>query len=160
MSSSALSLETEQWEIGLSPVADFAGADPVYSDIVNMKRFNRAQFIVQWGVGTTGTIKFTVEASDDVSASNVTAVPFAYRVNNAGTHGAATVTTAATGFTNTAGSDQILVVEVDAEDMIAAGYTYLRLKMDEVTNSPILGGIAIRLFEPRNSATTPATALT
>ena len=64
--SSGLHLERSHVEMGLAPVADFAGADPTYTDVVSMKDHNRVLFIVVWGVGTTGTIKFTVNACDDV----------------------------------------------------------------------------------------------
>lgn len=150
-------MDRDHFEMGLAPVADFAGADPVYSDVVNMKGHNRVRFLVFWGVGTTGTIKFTVNACDDIVPTTESAIPFSYRVTAAaGTPGAPTVTTASTGFTNTAGSNQILEVEVAAEDLAASGYGYVRLKMDEVTNDPILGGILIQMAEPKfsNSPTT------
>jgi len=153
-------MERDHFEMGLAPVADFAGADPVYSDVVNMKDHGKVRFIVVWGVGTTGTIKFTVNACDDVVPTNETAVPFTYRVTAAaGTPGAPTRTTASDGFTNTAGSNQILEVEVDAADVGATDKSYVRLKMDEVTNDPILGGILIQLAEPRHSGASHASAV-
>jgi len=152
-----LHMEHSQIAMGLAPVADFAGADPVYSDVVSLKLHNRAQFLVFWGVGTTGTIKFTVEACDDVVPTNVAAVPFHYRITPAGAvPGAITRTTAADGVTNVAGSDQIIEIELIAAELLASGYSYARLKMDEVVNSPILGGILIQLMEPVHSG--PATS--
>lgn len=143
-------MELDHFEMGLAPVADFAGADPVYSDVVNLKNHNRVRFLVFWGVGTTGTIKFTVEACDNVTPSNTSAIPFTYRVTAAaGTPGAPTRTTATDGYTNAAGSNQIIEIEVAAEDLAASGYGYARLKMDEVTNDPILGGILIQMAEAR-----------
>lgn len=148
----SLQMESSHFEMGLAPVADFAAADPVYSDVVSMKNHNRVRFLVVWGVGTTGTIKFTVEACDDVVPTNVSAIDFWYRnTAAAGTPGAVTFTAAATGFTNTAGSNQIVEIEVHAALLNASGYGFVRLKMDEVVNDPILGGILIEMLEPRNA---------
>ncbi len=154
---SARLMDRDHFEVGLAPVADFAGSDPVYSDVLNLSNHNRARALVFWGVGTTGTIKFTIEACSDTSASAVAAVPFSYRVTAAaGTPGAPTRTTATDGYTNTAGSNQIVELEVLAEDLSSTGYKYFRVKMDEVTNDPILGGILVQMAEPRftNSPTT------
>lgn len=158
MSSTALRLDRSQWEIGFAPVADFANTDP-FTDIVSMKNHNRVRFIVFWGVGATGVVKFTVEASDDVSASNVAKIPFYYQINANGTQGAKTLAVAADGVSNVAGSNQIIVIETTAEHLAATGYGFVRLSIDETTDSPLLGGVAIELSEPRNSADTPTTAL-
>jgi len=144
-----LHMECSQIAMGLAPVADFAAADPVYSDVISMKLHGRLRFLVVWGVGTTGTIKFTVEACDDVVPTNVAAVPFHYRITAAGAvPGAIIRTTAADGVTNVAGSDQIIEIELIAAELSASGYSYARLKMDEVVNSPILGGILVELLDP------------
>jgi hypothetical protein len=156
----ALHLEQSHFEMGLAPVADFSGADPVYTDVINFKNHGRLQFIVVWGVGATGTTKFTVEACDDLAASNVSAIPFWYRnTTAAGTPGTATLTDASTGFTNTAGSDQIIEIEVLPESLNSSGYGYVRLKLDEVTNSPVLGGILVQLLDPRNATKSPPSAV-
>jgi hypothetical protein len=155
-----LAMEQSHFEMGLAPVADFAGADPVYSDVVNLAHHNRVRFIVVWGVGTTGTIKFTVEACDNTTPDNVEAVPFTYRITAAGgTPGAPTRTTAADGVTNTAGSNQIIEMEITAADLAASGYQYARLKMDEVTDDPILGGILIEMLDPRYAGTSQHSAV-
>ena len=152
-----LQMERSQIAMGLAPVADFAAADPVYSDVISMKLHNRLRFLAFWGVGTTGTIKFTVEACDDIVPTNVAAVPFHYRITAAaGVPGASTRTTATDGVTNVAGSDQIIEIEVTAAELLASGYSYARLKMDEVVNDPILGGILVELLEPVHSG--PATS--
>lgn len=133
----------------LSPVAD-AFDSTVYSDVINMKNFSHCVFIVHKGVGTTGTSTFTVLASDDVSRSNTTAIPFRYREIPAGTNipGALTAATTA-GFTSTAGSDGLIVIEVDASELGDTGYGYVALKAVESVNSPVLAGILAILGEPR-----------
>lgn len=142
---------------GLDPVADaFAGT--VASDVVDVSNHGGALFLVYKGVGTTGTSTITVEACDDVTPSNTTAVPFYYKaITSNDTQGAMTAAAAA-GFTTTAGSSQIYAVSVDSQELASAGYKYVRLKAVEVVDSPVLGGIAIALYQPRfgGSATNSA----
>lgn len=143
---------------GLDPVADaFSGT--VTSDIVNMENFHAATFVIVKGVGTTGTSTVTVEACDDTSGTNTTAIPFKYRAITSGdTPGTLTTATTA-GFTTTAGSSQRYLIHVTAEEMGDTGYGYLRLKMVEVANDPVLGGIEIILHEPRYAQNVMATAI-
>ncbi len=140
--------ENTHYVNGLAPVADaFAGT--VYSDIVNCSNYGRTAFVLIKGVGTTGTSTITVEASDDTSGSNVSAIAFNYRAYTSGdTPGALTAATS-TGFTTTAGSNHIYVVEVDSEALSASGYKYVRLKAVESANDPVLGGILIQQSAPR-----------
>jgi hypothetical protein len=122
----------------------------VGSDVFNMKDHNRIVFIVHWGVGTTGVNKFTVQACDDVTPSNTTAIPFHYRTLTAGAApGAVTAATAADGFSNTAGSAQVILIEVTAAAVNATGYQYVRLYADETTDAAVLGCVLALMFEPR-----------
>ena len=153
------SLLTENYHlaIGKSPVADFAATSAI-SDVVNMKNFHSFGAIVFWGVGTTGTFTATVEACDDVVPTNVTAIPFKYRVITGGlnagdTHGTLTQATAA-GFTSTAGSHQIVVIEVASEELGDTGKSYARVKLTEVVASALLGGILLFQGRPRYDTTT------
>lgn len=127
---------------GLDPVADaFAGT--VYSDIVSMKNLDKLIFMLYKGVGTTGTSTITVEACDDVSGSNVTAIPFRYKAITTGDTQGANTAAAAAGFTTTAGSSQLYAIEVDAQELGDTGYGFVRLKAVEVVDAAVLGGIAI-----------------
>jgi hypothetical protein len=56
---------------------------------------------------------------------------------------------AAAGYTNTAGSNDIEVIEVSAEDLSSTGYSYVRLHAVESANDPVLAGILIVLSDPR-----------
>jgi hypothetical protein len=158
MSSTSLMIERGQMEAGLVPVADAFSAT-VASDVISMKKHNRVRFIYFWGVGATGTLTLTVESCDDVTPTNTSAVPYRYRVTVAGgTPGAWTAATSA-GFTTTAGSSQIIELEVDAATVnAAAGYAFVRSKSVEVVDSPILGGILVELLEPRHSSQGAVTA--
>lgn len=146
-----LFIEQSHVEVGIAAVADVFGADGVGSDIFNMKDHNRIVFIIHWGVGATGVNKFTVQACDDVSASNTTEIGFHYRIlTAAGAPGAVTAqATAATGYSNVAGSNQVILIEVTAAQVFATGYQYVRLYADETTDSPVLGGVLALLCEPR-----------
>jgi len=143
---------------GLDPVADaFSGT--VTSDIVDMPNHQSAIFIVYKGVGTTGTSTITVEACDDVSGTNATAVPFFSKsITSTDIQGAMTARAAA-GFATTAGSSQIYVIQVATEQLAATGYQFVRLKAVEVVDSPVLGGIAIALAGPRFGGSTTATEI-
>jgi hypothetical protein len=144
---------------GLDPVADaFAGT--ARSGVVNRKEYGKIAFVIYKGVGATGTSTITVEGSDDNSPSNTTAVPFRYRtITSTDVPGAVTAATTA-GFATTAGSSQIYIIEVNAEDLIASGYNYVSLKAVEVVNSPVLGGIAVICADPRyGKASVDRTAL-
>lgn len=154
-----LFLEKAQFEVGIAAVADFASAD-VFSDVFSLKNHGRIVLITHWGVGATGVVKLTVQACDDVVPTTTSAVPFHYRINKDGTHGALTAATAADGVSNVAGSNQVIAVEIDAAALLAAGYSYARLSVDETTDSPLLGGVIALLLDPIHSRTTPLTALT
>lgn len=143
---------------GIDPVADVFDTTQ-YSDIVNLTNYGKVVFVVFTGVGTTGTSTFTVEASTTNAAGAVSAVPFYYRSYDASdAPGAVTAATSA-GFANTAGSSRIHVIEIDAEALIASGYTYARLKSAEVANSPVLGGVLIIMLDPRATELVSATAV-
>ena len=146
---------------GLDPVADFDDGT-VSSDIVNASMAKAVHFIVHQGVGATGTRTYTVEACDDVSASNVSAVPFWYQqclaTGTSDVMAAAPVLKTTTGVLTTAGSGQIHVISVDADVLAHVGYKFVRLKMVEGTNSPVLAGILV-LVESQVPRAIPATQI-
>lgn len=155
---SGFTLESIQVVNALPPVAD-AFDSTVYSDILTLKGHERALFLIQKGVGTTGTSTITIEASDDFAGSNVAAVPFRYRrIATIDVAGAVTEATTA-GFTTTAGSNDMYLIEVDAIEIGKTGYANVRLKAVEVANSPVLLGIVAMLIGGRWEPTDPATAV-
>lgn len=155
---SNLLMERDQLEIGIAAVAD-AFANDVQTDIVNMKNYDSVRFITHWGVGATGIVALTVDACDDVVPSNTAKVPFWYRVKvGTAAPGAVTLADKDTGVSNAAGSNQIIEVEITAAQLAASGYQYVRLNINETTDSPLLGGVIIQLGNPKH--TTHASALT
>lgn len=155
----ALQMERSHVELGLAPAADaFAGT--VTSDVVSLKNHHRVRFIIVKGVGATGTSTITVEACDDVVPTTTAAVPFRYRRTVAGAAPGAITAAAAAGFVTTAGSAEMYEVEIDQAALVAAGYSFARLKAVEVVDSPVLGGILIEMLDPKVSANSPVTATT
>jgi hypothetical protein len=133
---------------GLAPIADaFAGAT-VNSDVVKAN-CEGVLFLIYKGVGTTGTSTVTVEACDDATPSNTTAVPFYYRTNTTIDTWGDWTSAAAAGFATTAGSNHIYQVYVDTAELMEEGYEWVRLDMAEVVDAAVLGGILIFLINPR-----------
>jgi len=139
---------------GIDPVADcFDGTKS--TDVINASNAHAVHFVVHQGVGATGTRTYTVEACDDTTPSNTTAVPFTYQqVLASGTTDvpAALVRATAAGYTSTAGSGQVHVISVDCDQLGNSERKFVRLTAVEVTNSPVLAGITVYLevARPRN----------
>jgi hypothetical protein len=143
---------------GLDPVADaFAGT--VVSDVVNMSGYGTCIFTIVKGVGATGTSTVTVLACDDVVPTNSAAVPFMYRAITTGDTEGALTAAAAAGFATTAGSSQRYIIEVDDLALAASGYKYVQLKMVELVDDPVLGGIEIMMTHARFAQAVKATAI-
>lgn len=143
--------------VGLAPVADaFAGA--VSSDVISMKKCSRIDFILYRGVGATGTTVVTVEACDDVTPTNVSAIPFKYRTNVATDVWGAWTEAAAAGFTAVAGTNFMFQIAV-RDQALPAGYPFVRLTATEGVDSPVLGGILVIASEDRNEHDAPASKI-
>lgn len=154
---SGLLMEELHFVKGLDPVAD-AFAATVNSDVVNMKNLHRVVFVVYAGVGATGTSTFTVEACDDVTPANTTAIPYTSREITTGDTEGAITARAAAGHIPTAGSSKILLFEVREDALAASGYGYVRLHAVESVDSPVLGSILV-IGEAKNPSASKATAI-
>lgn len=143
---------------GLDPVAD-AFDSTQYSDVFNMKNYKKIRFVIYKGVGTTGTSTITVEACDDTTPSNTSAVEFMYQAITSGDTPGAIAYATTSGFTTTAGSSQLYIVSVDAAALNSSGYGYVRLKMVESVNSPVVGAVLAILSESRDEREIPASAI-
>ena len=132
---------------GLDPVADaFDGTK--YTDIIEVGGDGIA-FLIYKGVGTTGTSVITVEASSNVSAGAVAAVPFWYKRVGETDSGWTAATTS--GFTTTAGSSDMYLIAAPKDVFGSSGYTYARLKAVESANDPVLAGIVAFVYGLRYS---------
>lgn len=134
---SGLLIEELQFIEGIDPVAD-AHAGGVASDVIDMSAFDRITFVVYRGVATGGTAAptYTVQACDDTTPSNTSAIPFHYRKN-----GGAVAAAAAAGVQATAGSSQIDLIEVREDALAASGYRYVRLAIAETVNDPVVSSV-------------------
>jgi len=139
----------------IQPVADFASTS-FDSDIINCQGGGVLFILYSGAVSGAAVNTVTVEASDDVSATSTTAVPFIYRQCVATDIWSDWTAATVAGFsaTNTvAGS--MWQVYVDSAELGEEGYKYVRLSGDETGNFTILGGvIAIVIdgrYEPRNT---------
>jgi hypothetical protein len=90
-----------------------------------------------------------VEACDDVSASHTSAIPFTYQSCVTGDTFGARTKAADTGFMTAAATNKVYKIEVDADALLASGYSYIRLKSVEVANDPVTGGVIAILTESR-----------
>lgn len=139
-----LLLENCRFVQGIPPVADFM-AGTVYTDIINAKDAQSVVFVVQRGVADDAEIcTFTVEACDTTGPANTSAVPFTYRqISAADVEGAVTNEDTA-GYSSTAASNSMDVIEVQTSDL-PAGYPYVRLKSVESHDHGVLGGVLVIL---------------
>jgi hypothetical protein len=128
---------------GKQPVADaFSGT--IYSKAIKMNKAGRCMFGIMKGVGTTGTSTITVQAASDASHTGATAIPFKKLEDLDTTAGGEVLTAptdvAAAGFVTTAGSAQLILIEVDAKDL-PAGLDYVEVKAVESVDDPVVGAI-------------------
>lgn len=131
----------------LVPVAD-ALAGTKYTDVVSLKNHDLVEFILQKGAGATGTSTVTVEACDDTTPTTSEAIAFKYQAITSGdTHGALTNATTS-GFTTTAGANQMYKIVVHAQDLASLGYEYVRVKFVEVADDPVTAGVLAVFRDP------------
>ena len=155
MSDFHLVMPTGSTSLAGGAIADFQDSGTV-SDIVCMKQYETAYFLVHWGVGTTGTSTITAVPADDATPSNTTtAIPFYYKRMSAGETN--TAWTSSSSLATTAGSSQVYMIKVSAADLpVVSGvtYEYVYLNIAQLANGPLLGGCIILMADPRyNEAT-------
>lgn len=126
---------------GLAPSADIFNGNPG-SDVFNMEGLEKITFLFYHTGGTTGKGTLKAQAVDNVSADNPVDIAAKYRKMTTGdsdTLGA--VTTLTTSGVETVPTENTLFeVEVHATDL-PAGKTFVRLKLDETVNDPVLGAL-------------------
>lgn len=150
---------------GVYPVADFA-ATSVTTDYVSLENYRKVTWFIHTADATAGTADgtITVLAATAAAGTGATAIAFRSRTclssTTVDTWGALTAR-ASTGFSMTAGDNVLYAVEVDAADVAAglADADFVALKILEVTNDPIVGGILIILSHPRYPQAVPVQAI-
>jgi len=131
------------------------------TDIISLKDYDSALFILTIGVGATGTTAITVAASDDASGTTTEDIAFTYRrvedTTSSDIPGDRTTATAS-GFTTTAGSNQKYLIEVQSQDL-PEGKPFVKLDLVEAVDSPVDAGIEVLLMGARYSGDTKTTAI-
>lgn len=144
---------------GLAPAADRFNTNPP-TDVYNLGLAEDITFIVAHAGGTTGKATITVEACDDVTPSNTTAIPFRYRRMTTGaddTMGDISVATAA-GIDTVPTEDTLIEINVRASEL-TAGKPFVRLKLTEAVNDPVVGFVLAILGNPRYQGETQPSVL-
>lgn len=131
------------FRLGLASSTDLYNTDPT-SDIVKLTTFSHVSFLVHHGTGATGTATFTVEACSDNAGAGAEAVTFTYRVHGQASTQSSVLTATTAGYTITAGSDQLVLIEREKEGL-PSGKPWVRLKCTEVVDSPVAGFVLIAL---------------
>lgn len=152
---------------GLVPVADcFAGG--VATDIISLANYNRALFTIITGAIEDANISniVTVDACDDTTPSNTTAMAFYHRSQQwSATVDTWSAWTAATSsgynFTsNNAVANAVHQITFTASEVEAAqaGYEFARVSIAETANKTITATVFVQLFEPRYGVSLPLDA--
>ena len=153
---------------GLYPVAN-TFANGVSTDIINMENYRRCTFVVSTGAIEDNGISnlVTVDACDNTTPSNTTAMAFTYRVclssTTVDTWGALTTATSS-GYNfavNNAVANAIWLVEITSAEIesAAAGYEYVRLTIAETVDKTVTASCIAILSDPRYPQGVPITAI-
>ena len=134
----------------LPPVNTTGGVTSVY---FNMANYAHASIIVQIGVSAAAPTAVTVNAATSAAATTTAVIPFAYySCSTTATSDTLGVRTAATttGFTPGAVDNIYYTIEIDSDELLAAGngYNYIGVTQGNTTNSCIESMVAI-LTGPR-----------
>lgn len=144
----------------LAPDADRFNSNPS-TDWINLKNYKSVMFVVQIGAGATGTATITANMAENASGTGSTAIPFNYRrvadTTASDVPGARTAATSS-GFTTTAGANQLYVIEIDADD-VDGDSPFVNLTLTEVANDPVDAGVVAVLGDARYPGATPQTAI-
>ena len=133
---------------GLDPVAD-AFASSAVTDIISMKNHKTLTFMIHKGVSTSETDDgvVTVEACDDTTPSNTSAIEFRYQEIVSGDTPSEIKKATTSGFAMTPGSSQLYAIYVDASSLASLNYEYVRLKVTEDTDDPVVASITAMLSD-------------
>ncbi len=127
-------------------------------DVISLEGWAGISFLIVKNAGTAGTATITVKSCDDVTPTTGTAIAFWYRVcTTIDTWGAWTAATTS-GFTTTAGADQMYEIAVLA-DGLSGSDKYVQLNTTETVDGACDGAIIGMLFGPRYAQSIPPTDL-
>lgn len=141
-------------------IADYDDAftGTINTDVVSLKNYDRATWVIAKGAGATGSTVVTVSSCDTAVPGTATPIAFTYKACTTSDTYGATTEAASTGFTTTVGADQIYLVEVNADELSGTD-KFVRLTMTESVNSPCDGAVVCILSGPRYMQDIPKTAI-
>ncbi len=128
---------------GIPPVADF-NASTTYTQVVNMRDYQKCTFLLYTGVVASGASKVTVNACSNSAASAENEIAFRYKEQSttlgADSHTDLATAVVGTGFTLTAETDnQIEIIEVDAAELKGSAgenYNHVRVSFEQTVDHP------------------------
>lgn len=136
------------------------------TDVINVALQHSITFLVTMGAGGTGTTQITIEACDDVTPNNQTAIPFQYRRMIGGTNAWGDLTVAlAAGFPTIANVDDLWEITVDPAEVTnaivnaARDNHYVRLTMAQIDATAVNVGVIAILPRQRYPQETPISAI-
>ncbi|MBD3354312.1 MAG: hypothetical protein GF364_22710 [Candidatus Lokiarchaeota archaeon] len=141
-------LENIHWIGGLAPDADrFSGT--VNTDVFEVQG-EGAVFLIWYGTnGSNGASTLTIEACDDTTPTNTTAIPFYYRTSTTfDTWGSWTAATSA-GITVGGSADSMWQIWVPASELASEGYAYVQADLVESTDQAADGMVLAGVVNPR-----------
>jgi hypothetical protein len=143
-----MNIITENMKVtqAIAPDADVFAADPA-SDVFNLGKYRNACFVLSKGAGATGTVTVTVESCDDVVPTTTTAVAFRYTEQTTLDTESDVTAATASGFTTTAGANQIYNIMVQADDLSGTDQ-FVRVQLVEVADDPCDAGVDVILYNP------------
>lgn len=128
---------------GVCAAAEDFNAAGTMSDIISMKNAETCVFFIITLANLGGNSAISVQACDDVSATNTSNITFNVREISVGaatggdTHG--TISTNVALYTTTTAANYIYAIEVNQGALMASGYEFVRLVLPETTNAAIDG---------------------
>lgn len=130
------------------------------TDVINLENAQGVLFIIATNANAgSGAATITIEACDDVTPSNTTAIAFRYQTVSADVQSAVSASTS-TGLASVGTANTIYLIEVDAADVAAASVNstynnpYVRLKATETQSDAVDGAILAILIGTRYSPLT------
>ena len=139
-----LQLETLHFAKGIDPVADALDGTK-FSDVYSLRDHESIIFIMYFGEAATGVSLVKVNSCDNITPSTRTEMPFYWReVLATDVQGDISKAVAATGFSFTAGSSKLVLIEARAEDLVDGdGFVELDLVESTADTDMIVGVMAV-----------------
>ena len=140
-------LDKIHWIGGIVPDAA-AFDDDVQTDIFEVQG-EGAVFIIFAGTNAGGDSDVTVQACDNTTPSNTTAVRFYYRACTTFDTWGDWTAAGTDGFTTSTDSNYMYQVYVPASELASEGYGYVRLQLSEDTDNEVDGCVLAGVVNPR-----------